>query len=184
MLRDVYEDEEYIRNGELAIPNVSSGRHLYYIYTTDDSCSSGYIATKSLDLAFYNEYYNYKQCDKFKGKYYCLKWVKSDITYNEWLRNVRKYEASVTEEKEVEKVDSLFDIEVDSFLTTVNYDYPNFHLIMHAYTCTLINDIEFVYHNDNELEHDNMIWLEKNDLDHLDWLAADIGIISAYKNKY
>lgn len=73
------------------------------------------------------------------------------------------------------------DIDVNDYLTTVNYDYPNFHLTMHTYICGLKNNVEFVYHNDNELEHDNMIWLDKEDLDHLDWLPADISIIEAYK---
>ena len=75
------------------------------------------------------------------------------------------------------------DIDVLKFLTTVNYDYPSFHLIMHAYICSLKNDIEFVYHSKNELEHDNMIWLDKDDLDYLDWLPADISIVNAYKNR-
>ena len=73
------------------------------------------------------------------------------------------------------------DITVDKFLTTINYDYPNFHLIMHTFICTLKNNIEFVYHNKDELEHDNMIWLDKEDLDYLDWLEADLDIVSAYK---
>ena len=68
------------------------------------------------------------------------------------------------------------DINIVDYLTTVNYDYPNFHLIMHTYICTLKNDIKFVFHNDKELEHDN-----KEDLDHIDWLPADIHIIKAYK---
>ena len=75
------------------------------------------------------------------------------------------------------------DITVDKYLTTVEYDYPEFHLTMHTYICSLINDIEFVYHNSSELEHDNMIWLEENDLDNLDWLPADIEITSAYRKK-
>lgn len=75
------------------------------------------------------------------------------------------------------------DIEVLEFLTTVNYDYPTFHLIMHTFICSLKNNIEFVYHSKNELEHDNMIWLDKEDLNYLDWLPADLDIISAYKNK-
>ncbi len=75
------------------------------------------------------------------------------------------------------------DIDVEAFLTTVNYDYPTFHLIMHTFICSLKNDIEFVYHSKDELEHDNMIWLDKEDLDFLDWLPADLEIISAYKNK-
>ena len=73
------------------------------------------------------------------------------------------------------------DINVVDYLTTVNYDYPNFHLIMHTYICTLKNDLHFVYHSDTELEHDNMVWLDKEDLDHIDWLPADINIIEAYK---
>jgi len=75
------------------------------------------------------------------------------------------------------------DINVDKYLTTVEYDYPEFHLTMHTFICTLNNDIKFVYHNDNELEHDNMVWLEENDLDKLDWLPADIEIISAYRKE-
>ena len=75
------------------------------------------------------------------------------------------------------------DIDNLEFLTTVNYDYPNFHLIMHTFICSLKNDIEFVYHSKDELEHDNMIWLDKEDLDYLDWLPADLDIISAYKKK-
>ena len=75
------------------------------------------------------------------------------------------------------------DINVDKYLTTVEYDYPDFHLTMHTFICTLNNDIKFVYHNDNELEHDNMVWLEEKDLDKLDWLPADIEIISAYRKE-
>lgn len=73
------------------------------------------------------------------------------------------------------------DINVEKYLTTVEYDYPNFHLIMHAYICSLNNNVEFVYHNGNELEHENMVWLDEEDLDLLDWLPADIEIITAYR---
>jgi 8-oxo-dGTP diphosphatase len=74
------------------------------------------------------------------------------------------------------------DINIIDFLTTVRYSYPTFNLIMHTYICTLNSNVEFVYHNDDELEHDNMIWLDKEDLDLLDWLPADIKIIEKYKN--
>lgn len=73
------------------------------------------------------------------------------------------------------------DINVIDYLTTIRYEYPNFNLIMHTYICTLKNNVEFVFHNDTELEHDNMIWLDKHDLDHLDWLPADIEAVKAYK---
>lgn len=73
------------------------------------------------------------------------------------------------------------DIDVIDFLNTVECDYPEFHLIMHTYICTLKNEIEFVKHNEKELEHDNMVWLEKEDLDQLDWLPADIEVVKEYK---
>lgn len=73
------------------------------------------------------------------------------------------------------------DINVIDYLTTIRYEYPNFNLIMHTYICTLKNNIEFVFHNEKELEHDNMVWLDKHDLDHLDWLPADIEAVKAYK---
>lgn len=73
------------------------------------------------------------------------------------------------------------DVNVIDYLTTIRYDYPNFHLIMHTYICTLKNNIEFVYHNDTELEHDNMIWLEKEELENIDWLPADVYAVKAYK---
>ena len=73
------------------------------------------------------------------------------------------------------------DIDVIDFLNTVECDYPEFHLIMHTYICNLRNEIEFVKHNEEELEHDNMVWLEKEDLDLLDWLPADIEVVKEYK---
>ena len=106
---------------------------------------------------------------------------------NKWEFPGGKIQAGETKEEALKreiKEELNADIEVNTYLTTVDYDYPTFHLIMHTYICTLINDIEFVYHNEKELEHDNMIWLEKNDLENLDWLPADIEIIKAYKEKY
>ena len=73
------------------------------------------------------------------------------------------------------------DINVVDYLTTVSYEYPKFNLIMHTYICSLVNDPKFVYHNEKEFEHENMVWLEPGDLDSLDWLPADIGVIDRYR---
>lgn len=73
------------------------------------------------------------------------------------------------------------DINVLEYINTIEYDYATFHLTMHCYLCELINDISFVYHDDNSLEHENMIWLDLNDLDHLDWLPADVLVLDKIK---
>ena len=74
------------------------------------------------------------------------------------------------------------DINVTEYINTIEYDYEKFHLTMHTYLCEILgNNPEFVYHDDNTLEHDNMIWLDLNDLDHLDWLPADILVVNELK---
>ena len=74
-------------------------------------------------------------------------------------------------------------INVIEYISTVEYDYENFHLIMHTYLCELLEDLEFVYHDDKTLEHENMVWLDLKNLEHLDWLPADILVIEDIKKK-
>lgn len=67
------------------------------------------------------------------------------------------------------------DIEVGEFITTVNYDYPKFHLIMHCYLCNLKErKITLVEHSDAK-------WLEYDELSSVDWLPADIEVVEKLK---
>lgn len=59
------------------------------------------------------------------------------------------------------------DISVDKFLYTVDYDYPKFHLTMHCYMCSLLN--EALHLN----EHEAARWLSVNEFDTVNWLPAD-----------
>ena len=63
------------------------------------------------------------------------------------------------------------EIDVDSYLTTVEYDYPKFHLHMRCYLCHVA---------DGEItlkEHEASRWLAKEDLDSVTWLPADLAIL-------
>lgn len=63
------------------------------------------------------------------------------------------------------------EIEVDELLTTVEYDYPKFHLTMHCYLCTIISgDLKL-------LEHEDARWLALDELDCVKWLPADKDVI-------
>ncbi len=66
-------------------------------------------------------------------------------------------------------------IEVDSFVTTIEWDYPSFHLHMNVYLCHLNNP-----HLDL-LEAENAKWLDKDNLDNEDWLPADRAILEQLK---
>lgn len=68
------------------------------------------------------------------------------------------------------------DIKIDEFYTTVEYDYPTFHLTMHCYLCNLISE-EITL-----LEHEDSKWLTKEELDSLNWLPADEGLIKNLKS--
>lgn len=71
----------------------------------------------------------------------------------------------IIEELEVE-------ISIDEFLTTIEYDYPEFHLIMHCYMCSVIKGQ--MHFND----HNAFMWVDENTIHDLKWLPADILVIN------
>lgn len=68
-------------------------------------------------------------------------------------------------------------IEVDDRLTTVDYDYPAFHLTMHCFLCRVCQG------HLQLLEHEVAKWLTKNDLDSVRWLPADEEVVTILKKK-
>ena len=68
-------------------------------------------------------------------------------------------------------------INVGDLLTTVEYDYPKFHLTMHCYLCSLIG--EALHLN----EHEAAKWLAKDELDSVKWLTADLELIQTIKSR-
>ena len=67
-------------------------------------------------------------------------------------------------------------IKIDKHLIDIEYDYPNFHLSMKCYLCSLLdNNIELK-------EHSQAKWLSRDELFSVDWLPADIEILDAIKN--
>ena len=69
------------------------------------------------------------------------------------------------------------EINVDELFSTVDYDYPKFHLTMHCYLCTLLTDAMHLN------EHESARWLTKGELDSVNWLPADKSIIEKLKSQ-
>lgn len=63
------------------------------------------------------------------------------------------------------------EISVDSYIDTVEYDYPKFHLSMRCYFCSIISG-ELTL-----LEAQDAKWLSKEELYSVDWLPADLQLI-------
>ena len=68
-------------------------------------------------------------------------------------------------------------INVDGFLTTVDWDYPKFHLTMHCYLCTIAEG-ELTL-----LEHEAAKWLTMDTINEVNWLPADVLVVEALKNE-
>ncbi len=67
------------------------------------------------------------------------------------------------------------DITVDEYITTVEYDYPDFHLSMDCYWCSLKTEHLAL------LEHEAAKWLSIDDLDQVNWLPADVLAVNAIR---
>lgn len=69
------------------------------------------------------------------------------------------------------------DLSVEEYLMTVEYDYPNFHLVLHCFICKIKNG-EITL-----LEHKSAKWLKKEQLESVNWLPADFDIIDELKRR-
>ena len=67
------------------------------------------------------------------------------------------------------------EIAVESLLTTVDYDYPNFPLTMHCYLCKVKRGSLTL------LEHEAAKWLTRDELGSVKWLPADEEVVDMIK---
>lgn len=82
-----------------------------------------------------------------------------------------KEEALIREIKE--ELDTV--IKVDSYLDTIEYDYPDFHLSMDCFICSIVEG------NLVLKEHEDSKWIKKEEIDTLNWLPADLVILDKVK---
>ena len=68
-------------------------------------------------------------------------------------------------------------ISVDSHVVDVSYDYPQFHLEMGCFLCSIADGTPHL------LEHEAAKWLEPRDIDSVDWLPADVLVVNALKDQ-
>ncbi len=69
------------------------------------------------------------------------------------------------------------EIEVGELVTTVEYDYPKFHLTMHCFICKIKAGKLTL------LEHEAAQWLGLETLDAVKWLPADEEVVDMLKRR-
>ena len=62
-------------------------------------------------------------------------------------------------------------ITVEELIDIIEYDYPDFHLSMHCFLCTIVSG-DLVLK-----EHEAARWLTKDQLWSVEWLPADLSLI-------
>lgn len=67
------------------------------------------------------------------------------------------------------------EISVGDLIDTIEYDYPTFHLSMDCFWCQIVKG-DLVLK-----EHEAAKWLRMDELDSVEWLPADVTLISGIK---
>ncbi len=67
-------------------------------------------------------------------------------------------------------------IAIERLVTTVEWDYPKFHLKMHCYWCHVESGSLTLR------EHEAARWLTKDELESVKWLPADLQILDKIRN--
>ena len=67
------------------------------------------------------------------------------------------------------------EISVGDLIDTIEYDYPAFHLSMDCFWCQIVKG-DLVLK-----EHEAAKWLRMDELDSVEWLPADVTLISGIK---
>ena len=109
---------------------------------------------------------------KFENKYLCVQRGpnKYDYIHHKFEFPGGKIESGESEEdalvRELNEELKIILSRIGKKITTVDHQYPDFRLIMHAYFCEA-----------NSSEIIDFRWLERHEMDSLDWAAADLPIL-------
>ena len=68
------------------------------------------------------------------------------------------------------------DIHIEEFVAQVEYDYPDFHLSMQCFLCTLKSTYHLV-------EAEDARWLTIPELESVNWLPADYALLPMIRNR-
>jgi 8-oxo-dGTP diphosphatase len=102
--------------------------------------------------------------------------------YGEWLGYYElpggKVEEGETKEEALKREmqeELATEVSVDSFIQTIKYDYPSFHLTMHCYQCSIVEgDLTL-------LEHMDAKWLTSSNIDSVKWLPGNGVLVDKLK---
>lgn len=114
---------------------------------------------------------------EYDNKILCVQRNENKLKYisKKWEFPGGKIESGETKEETIkreilEELKMQLDIQVE--FISITHQYPDFSLTMHSFICNCKNPILTL------TEHIDFKWLNKDELAHLDWAAADIPLVN------
>ena len=118
----------------------------------------------------------------YEGKYLCMRKGNTKYPYTSFKFEFPggKIEPGETPEEALRRElreEMNYEVEVGQHLVTVEHEYPDFSISLMAYHCTAKSRMFRMN------EHVGYEWRTKDQLDGLNWAAADVGIVEALRKE-
>lgn len=92
----------------------------------------------------------------------------------------KREDGETGEEAVIREIEEELDVQikVESYLATIEHQYPDFHLIMDCFIASIIEGHLTLK------EHDDAVWLSLDEIDFLQWLPADEKVVKEIKKYF
>lgn len=102
-----YYDENRQNPGEVVITGLNPDKtYRYEIYSTNEECNDSSLNIYYVTLPAYNSYYKDPICDGLSDYKLCNKWLKTDMSYEEFIKEVTDYKNSLNQPDKTETKDN------------------------------------------------------------------------------
>ena len=78
-------------NGEITLKDYYSGKVNYTFYSNNNECLNEKLGNKIVNLPYYNDFYNYDECNGHENYKLCQRWTEFNGTYYDFLNNIERY---------------------------------------------------------------------------------------------
>ena len=126
-------------NGVVTLKDYGSGKVNFIIYSNNNDCLKEKLAVKTVNLPFYNSFYNYPECDGIEQYKLCQRWTKYDGTLDNFIKSINNYKSKLSSNNISEEV-----VTNNLFTRIIKY-YVDYFYILIPLTIGFVIGILYLY---------------------------------------